>query len=77
MRILHVTKKYPNALGGDSIGSMNLEKQQKKLGHEVFILTTNCDEIIDKPNVIRKSKFFGGRSNWIYGSGKTTVEIRV
>ena len=34
MRILHVTKKYPNALGGDAIGSMNLEKQQKKLGHE-------------------------------------------
>lgn len=53
MKILHVTKKYPNALGGDAVGSMNLEKQQKKLGHEVFILTTNCDEIIDKPNVIK------------------------
>jgi len=53
MRILHVTKKYPNALGGDAIGSFNLEKQQMKLGHEVFILTTNCDEIIDKPNVIK------------------------
>ncbi len=53
MRILHVTKKYPNALGGDSIGTMNLEKQLEKLGHEVFILTTNCAEIIDKPNVMK------------------------
>lgn len=53
MRILHVTKKYPNALGGDAIVSFNLEKQHMKLGHEVFILTTNCDEIIDKPNVIK------------------------
>ena len=53
MRILHVTKKYPNALGGDAIVSFNLEKQQKKLGYEAFILTTNCDEIIDKLNVIK------------------------
>ncbi len=53
MRILQVTKKYPNALGGDAIVTFNLEKQQMKLGHEVFILTTNCDEIIDKPNVIK------------------------
>lgn len=53
IRILHVTKKYPNALGGDAIVSFNLEKQQMKLGHEAFILTTNCDEIIDKPNIIK------------------------
>ena len=53
MRILHITKKYPNALRGDTIVSFNLEKQQKKLEHEAFILTTNCDEIIDKPNVIK------------------------
>ena len=53
MRILHVTKKYPNALGGDAIVSFNLEKQQKKLGHKVFILTTNCDEILEKPNIIK------------------------
>lgn len=69
MRILHVTKKYPNALGGDAITSMNLEKQQKKLGHEVFILTTNCDEIIDKPNVIK----FGLKDlaqNWDFVSYK-------
>lgn len=59
MRILHVTKKYPNALGGDATGSSNLEREQGKLGHEVFILTTNCDEIIDKENVIK----FGLKTN--------------
>lgn len=53
MRILHVTKKYPNALGGDAIVVQNLEKQQKKNGHEVFILTTNCEDIIDKNNLIK------------------------
>jgi len=53
MRILHVTKKYPNALGGDATAVSNLERQQKKNGHEVFILTTNCDEIIDKKNVMK------------------------
>ena len=45
MKILHVTKKYPNALGGDATVVANLEKQQKKAGHEVVILTSNCDEI--------------------------------
>lgn len=53
MKILHVTKKYPNALGGDAIVVSNLEKQQKKLGHKVFILTTNCDEIKNSSNVTK------------------------
>src|SRR3989344_2262725 len=53
MRILHVTKKYPNALGGDAIVVQNLEKQQTKNGHKVFILTTNCDEILNKNNLIK------------------------
>ena len=53
MKILHVTKKYPNALGGDAIVVQNLEKQQKKNGHKVTILTTNCDEILDKKNLIK------------------------
>lgn len=60
MRILHVTKKYPNALGGDATGSSNLEREQTKLEHKVFILTTNCDEILDKENVIK----FGLKSNY-------------
>ena len=58
MKIMHVTKKYPNVAGGDATGVFNLEKEQTELGHEVFILTTNCDETIDKPNVIK----FGIRS---------------
>lgn len=53
MRILHITKKYPNALGGDAIVVQNLEEQQKKNGHEVFILTTNCDDIINKKDLIK------------------------
>ena len=53
LKILHITKKYPNAIGGDATAVSALEKEQKKAGHEVFILTTNCDEIIDKKNVIK------------------------
>src|SRR3990172_2175344 len=53
MRILHVTKKYPNAIGGDSICVFNLEKEQAKTGHKVFILTTNSYEIITKDNVCK------------------------
>jgi len=53
MKILHVTKKYPDALGGDAIVVQNLEKQQIKNGHKVFILTTNCDEIINKKTVTK------------------------
>ena len=45
MKILHVTKKYPGIIGGDSTVVVNLEKYQKALGHEVSILTSNCDEI--------------------------------
>lgn len=63
MRILHVTKKYPKAIGGDSICVFNLEREQAKVGHKVFILTTNSYEIIDKDNLYK----FGIRdtaNNW-------------
>lgn len=53
MKILHVTKKYPNAMGGDAFVVYNLEKQQKKNGHKVFILTSNCDEIQNNSNLIK------------------------
>ena len=36
MKILHLTKKYPEALGGDAIVVHNLEKQQKKNGKKIF-----------------------------------------
>lgn len=63
MRILHVTKKYPHAIGGDAGYVANLENQQRKNGHQVFILTANCKEIIDGENIYR----FGLRDiskNW-------------
>jgi len=45
MNILHVTKKYPHALGGDAVVVANLQKQQQAAGHRVAIVTSNCDEI--------------------------------
>lgn len=45
MKILHVTKKYPDIMGGDSTVVACLEKYQKKIGHQVYILTSNCNEI--------------------------------
>jgi glycogen synthase len=53
MRILHITKKYPNALGGDANVVRSLELHQKRSGHEVAILTTNSVEIQQNENVIR------------------------
>ncbi len=53
MKVLHVTKKYPNALGGDAVVVSNLEKQQKSNGHQVIILTSNCDSIINTKNVYK------------------------
>ena len=53
MKILHLTKKYPDALGGDAVVVSNLEKEQTKIGHEVFILTSNCPEIKEKENVFK------------------------
>jgi glycosyltransferase involved in cell wall biosynthesis len=53
MKILHLTKKYPNALGGDSIVVSNLEYQQKQEGHDVFIITSNCSEIVSKENIFK------------------------
>lgn len=46
MKILHITKKYPKALGGDAVAVSNLEKQQLAQGHEVVVLTSNCNEIV-------------------------------
>lgn len=63
MRILHVTKKYPNAIGGDASCIYHLEEEQQKKGHTVFILTANSREIVNKYNLYR----FGLRDtayNW-------------
>lgn len=53
MRILHITKKYPNAIGGDATCVFHLEKYQQKKGYKVFILTTNCDEIVANDNLYK------------------------
>jgi len=51
MRILHAAKRYPNSLAGDSIMVLNLQKQQRQAGHEVFIMTSNCPIINAGPGV--------------------------
>lgn len=63
MIILHVTKKYPKAIGGDATCVFNLEKEQEKRGHKVFILAANCRDIVNKSNLY---KFGLGdiSSNW-------------
>ncbi|MEW6008115.1 MAG: glycosyltransferase family 4 protein [Candidatus Omnitrophota bacterium] len=53
MKILHLTKKYPNAMGGDAVYVANLEKYQRISGHQVFILTSNCKEIVTRDNVFK------------------------
>lgn len=45
MKILHITKKYPRALGGDAVVVANLQKQQQAAGHTVVIVTSACDDI--------------------------------
>jgi glycosyltransferase involved in cell wall biosynthesis len=45
VKILHVTKKYPHALGGDAVVVENLQKHQEESGHQVAILTSNCKDI--------------------------------
>jgi glycosyltransferase involved in cell wall biosynthesis len=53
MTILHVTKKYPDALGGDAVVVANLQKQQQSAGHRVVIVTSNCDEIMNDEHVYK------------------------
>lgn len=48
MKILHLTKKYPPAIGGDAFVVYNLRKQQIKSGHEVYIVTSNIKGIENK-----------------------------
>ncbi|NQE53174.1 Trehalose synthase [ANME-1 cluster archaeon GoMg3.2] len=53
MKILHLTKKYPDAFGGDAVIVSNLEEEQTKLGHKISILTPNCPEIRVQENVFK------------------------
>jgi glycosyltransferase involved in cell wall biosynthesis len=47
MNILHVSKKFPDAIGGDSVVVSNLLKHQVLNGHKVNVLTSNCDDILN------------------------------
>lgn len=53
MKILHVAKKYPRALGGDAVVVANLQKNQEAAGHKVVIVTSRCDEIEDGENIYK------------------------
>ena len=53
MKILHVTKKYPDIMGGDSTVVDALAKYQKKIGHQIYILTSNCSEVRESPEVTK------------------------
>jgi len=53
MKIVHVSKKYPQALGGDAVVVSNLRKQQEAAGHDVVVVTSNCDEIANGPHVYK------------------------
>ncbi len=51
MKILHITKKYPPLIGGDAIVVQSLETEQRKLGHDVFILTSKTVKTEKSTNV--------------------------
>jgi glycosyltransferase involved in cell wall biosynthesis len=42
MRIMHVTKKYPPALGGDAIVVDALRREQGASGHQTTVVTSRC-----------------------------------
>ncbi len=53
MKIIHVCKKYPNALGGDAVVVSNMQKQQKAKGHKTIILTSKCTQIKDREDIYK------------------------
>lgn len=53
MKILHVCKKYPHAMGGDAVVVANLQNQQQAASHQVVIATSNCDQIKDGPHIYK------------------------
>lgn len=53
MKIMHVTKKYPGALGGDAVVVSSLQKQQQSAGHKVVIVTSNCADIKSSSSVYK------------------------
>lgn len=53
MKILHVTKKYDNLIGGDAVVVRNLREHQIMTRDDVYILTSNNSTIIKKPYIYK------------------------
>ena len=51
MKILHVTKKYPPAVGGDAVVVSQLQKHQQNKGHLSVIVTSNCEAMDESQQV--------------------------
>ncbi|HEX6462478.1 MAG TPA: glycosyltransferase family 4 protein [Candidatus Saccharimonadales bacterium] len=45
MKICHITKKYPNQLGGDVVVVSALQAYQEKAGHQLIVITSRSKEI--------------------------------
>lgn len=82
MRIVHVAIRFPPAEGGGEQVVYNLAKEQVKIGHEVYVITTNLmkevprevdktlpkKEVMNGINVIRMKTYPTGLPVWGYGS---------
>ncbi|HSX09012.1 MAG TPA: glycosyltransferase family 4 protein [Candidatus Saccharimonadales bacterium] len=53
MKILHLTKKYPELIGGDAVVVKNLREYQIKNKNSIFILTSNNKTIIDAEYIFK------------------------
>lgn len=51
LRILHVTKRYPQSAGGDATAVAGLAQAQRRNGHLVTVVTSNCGAIDDGPHI--------------------------
>jgi glycosyltransferase involved in cell wall biosynthesis len=51
LHILHVTKRYPESAGGDATAVFGLEQAQRRNGHRVTVVTSNCGAIDDGPHI--------------------------
>jgi glycosyltransferase involved in cell wall biosynthesis len=53
MRIVHVTKRFPGAVGGDATVVAQLAKEQASDGHRVVVVTSRVPDILPAPGVHR------------------------
>ncbi len=53
MKLLHLTKKYDNLIGGDAVVVRNLREQQISRGDKVSIVTSNNPKIVDQSYIYK------------------------